>query len=289
MSNISMDPDLVLGCLKYRDLRYLLNDNKGNYVKEELLHPNYICGIFDSFNEVSEYWFNLANQIRNFVQEFDGVLEPDFETHLSELDFLDYNASVVTQGGMLNIRTEASSKSAILGKLSDDTKLSVLDDNPVNGFYQVEYLDEKGVARKGYVSADYIEKDYQNVANLSGNSSNTPFEHEQPIVYDTPISDIEHEQPIAYDTPITNLEHEQPVVKDIPLNTNESTFKYVNTKSANGHLNVRTSPSVENSKVIDMLDNNSQVEVIGKDGDWYKILHNGIEGYVKANYLKDTK
>ncbi len=365
MANISMDPEVVLGCLKYRDLRYLLNDNKGNYSMEELIHPNYICGVFDAFNEVSDYWVNLVNQIRDFVQEFDSIPEPNFETNINELDFLDYNASVATQGGKLNIRADASGTASILGQLSNGTKVEIIGDEAVNGFYQVEYLDEKGVAHRGYVSEKFVNKDGGNATLTEDVSKSIEPTHEEVIQTNT---QAEKEQPIVVDIPIEQTEKEQPVVVDIPLESNEPSnsleeryvntdkgnlnfreapgtdskiidrlpkdskvtilgqedkngwvkvsvgdqegyvkssyltskssndfksitqdIKYVNTKNANGHLNIRTEPSASTGKVIDMLDNKAEVKVLGTEGDWYKISHNGQVGYVNSKYIKDTK
>ena len=58
MSNISMDPEVVLGCLKYRDLRYLLNDNKGNYSTEELKFHADDSIKFDVVEKMKQYCIN---------------------------------------------------------------------------------------------------------------------------------------------------------------------------------------------------------------------------------------
>lgn len=47
-------------------------------------------------------------------------------------------------------------------------------------------------------------------------------------------------------------------------------------------LNVRTGPW---GKIIGSLYNNNKVEIIGTEGDWYKIKYNGQTAYIHANYV----
>ncbi|MGM0598294.1 MAG: peptidoglycan DD-metalloendopeptidase family protein [Candidatus Rifleibacteriota bacterium] len=54
------------------------------------------------------------------------------------------------------------------------------------------------------------------------------------------------------------------------------------TVKVNTSLNVRTSPW---GTIIGSLYNNNPVKIIGKDGDWYKIDHNGQTAYIHANYV----
>lgn len=50
-------------------------------------------------------------------------------------------------------------------------------------------------------------------------------------------------------------------------------------------LNVRTEPSLS-SNIKTKLYNKQKVEIISKEGDWYKIKINGGEGYVFSQYIK---
>ena len=51
-----------------------------------------------------------------------------------------------------------------------------------------------------------------------------------------------------------------------------------------GNLNMRQSASL-NSPVIDVIPNNTVVNVLDCEGKWYKILYNGNEGYVFKLYI----
>lgn len=52
-----------------------------------------------------------------------------------------------------------------------------------------------------------------------------------------------------------------------------------------GRLNIRDKPSM-NGNVIGQIPNGQKVTIYSKEGDWYKIMYNGITGYVNAQYLK---
>lgn len=51
-----------------------------------------------------------------------------------------------------------------------------------------------------------------------------------------------------------------------------------------GNLNVRSEPNI-NSSVIGKLSNGSTVTIDGCTDKWYKITHNGTEGYVSKKYV----
>lgn len=50
-------------------------------------------------------------------------------------------------------------------------------------------------------------------------------------------------------------------------------------------LRVRKSPTTD-SNILRNLDAGEEVEVISKEGNWYKISFNGYEGYISADYVK---
>lgn len=54
----------------------------------------------------------------------------------------------------------------------------------------------------------------------------------------------------------------------------------------NSYLNVRTGPW---GSIIDSLHNNDKVKIIGKEGNWYKIEHNGKTAYVHSWYVSNSK
>lgn len=62
------------------------------------------------------------------------------------------------------------------------------------------------------------------------------------------------------------------------------TIKYVNTSS----VYVR-SKATTNSDVVTTLIKNTDVTVIGEEGEWYKVTYNNLNGYIRKDLLSDTK
>ena len=55
--------------------------------------------------------------------------------------------------------------------------------------------------------------------------------------------------------------------------------------TSNDPLNVRTGPSTSYS-IIGTLKNGDQVNILGRDRNWYKISANNLTGYVSSSYIK---
>lgn len=62
------------------------------------------------------------------------------------------------------------------------------------------------------------------------------------------------------------------------------TTKYVNTSS----VYVR-SKATTNSDVVTTLIRNTDVTVLGEEGEWYKVTYNNLNGYIRKDLLSDTK
>lgn len=76
-----------------------------------------------------------------------------------------------------------------------------------------------------------------------------------------------------------------PKPKPKPKNDAKSTTGVVHTGS-HKNLNVRTSPRIASSNIVDSLANGTKVKILSKTGDWYAISHGGKTRYVYAKYIK---
>ena len=65
--------------------------------------------------------------------------------------------------------------------------------------------------------------------------------------------------------------------------TEEDTVQLLWTTSG---VNMRTEPDKE-STIITVLPVKTQVELIGEEEGWVKVLYNGQEGYISADYITD--
>ena len=63
------------------------------------------------------------------------------------------------------------------------------------------------------------------------------------------------------------------------------TTKAVTVKITGEVLNVRKGPSTE-EKVVAMLSEGVECELLGEEGDWYKIKYKSYTGYISKQYAK---
>jgi len=54
----------------------------------------------------------------------------------------------------------------------------------------------------------------------------------------------------------------------------------------NTSLNIRTGPW---GQIVGWFHNNDKVKIIGRDGDWYKISHNGQTRYIHSRYVSSSR
>ncbi|MFT3952824.1 MAG: SH3 domain-containing protein [Oscillospiraceae bacterium] len=51
------------------------------------------------------------------------------------------------------------------------------------------------------------------------------------------------------------------------------------------YVYLRSAPNTETSEILITLSKGKEVEILGKEGEWYKVRFNGEEGYVYQSYL----
>ena len=54
-----------------------------------------------------------------------------------------------------------------------------------------------------------------------------------------------------------------------------------------GSLRVRQKPD-KNSEIIEIISSGQKVEILGTEGDWYKVRYNNVVGYVSKTYISTT-
>ena len=71
-----------------------------------------------------------------------------------------------------------------------------------------------------------------------------------------------------------------------PTTNNSSATKVIATGVVNCYsLNFRNGVGTNNTKILKVLKKNTKVSIIGKVSNWYKVIVDGITGYVKASYI----
>jgi len=106
-----------------------------------------------------------------------------------------------------------------------------------------------------------------------------PIQEEQPVV-EQPEQEIQTEEPATEeDAPEEKIE---PETTDTATEINKTGYV-----SAEG-LRVRKGPSTDDEEITS-LSKNDKVEIIGQEGNWYKIKIDGEIGYISAKYISDIK
>ncbi|MDK0734836.1 SH3 domain-containing protein [Clostridium perfringens] len=229
---------------------------------------------------------------------------------------------IVNVSSSLNVRSEASTSSKVIGSLSGNSKVTIVGEE--GAFYKIEYKGSHGYVAKEYVK-DVTESNNSNqgtqtpekpstpestkktgivnvssslnvregastsskvIGSLSGNSKVT-IVGEEGAFYK-----IEYKGSYGYvakeyvkDVTESNNSNQGTQIPEKP-STPESTKKtgIVNVSSS---LNVREGASTS-SKVIGSLSGNSKVTIVGEEGAFYKIEYKGSHGYVAKEYVKDV-
>ena len=71
------------------------------------------------------------------------------------------------------------------------------------------------------------------------------------------------------------------------LLTSISCFATTGTVTVNS-LRIRDAADTS-SEIIEMASEDEKVEIIGEDGDWYKVKYNGVTGYASKNYIETAE
>ena len=199
--------------------------------------------IFEIISKSGE-WYNIkSNNIVGFikasyVQEITGnktTIENVIETITEDYQENTYESKAPTEKGVvinissnLRVRIGASTSSATIGYLLNGQAVSIKGE--VSGWYKIDFN-----GREGYVSKEYIQK----------GSSHTP------TISNTSASGL---------------------------------GKVINISSS---INIRSGAGTEHS-VVGTLHNSETVNILEKSGDWYHVSHNGITGYIFAEYLQEV-
>ncbi|MDK0952504.1 SH3 domain-containing protein [Clostridium perfringens] len=229
---------------------------------------------------------------------------------------------IVNVSSSLNVRSEASTSSKVIGSLSGNTKVTIVGEE--GAFYKIEYKDSHGYVAKEYVK-DVTESSNSNQGTQTPEKPSIPENTEKTGIVNVSSSlNVRSEAStsskvigsLSGNTKVTIVGEEgafykieykdshgyvaKEYVKDVTESSNsnqgtqtpekpstpESTEKtgIVNVSSS---LNVRSSASTS-SKVIGSLSGNTKVIIVGEEGAFYKIEYKGSHGYVAKEYVKDV-
>ena len=273
----SVDPDSLIDALN--TLKFEYSASKSTYL-DEFKTNNYIKNLFSELDKIPEKIENLkqvgytyADGIKQISQKAVDDL-PEL-TNYSENE-LDGKISYVNVNTYLNLRESASTSSNSLAQLTNNTKLTILEETDDWAYVKTE--DNKyGYVYKKYIKDMPVTQERNNVNNTSVKNTVPNTETSDNKTSDTEISDNKTSDTETSDN--KTFDTETSITKNI---------KYVNTNG--GNLNVRKTPD-KNHAPSGTLKNGEEVIVEDIEGDWIKIRAKNDPsktGYVYKKYLKDS-
>ncbi|MFH5958204.1 SH3 domain-containing protein [Clostridium perfringens] len=221
---------------------------------------------------------------------------------------------IVNVSSSLNVRSEASTSSKVIGSLSGNTKVTIVGEE--GAFYKIEYKGSHGYVAKEYVK-DVTESNNSNQGTQTPEKPSTPETTKKTGIVNVSSSLNVREGAstsskvigsLSGNTKVTIVGEEgafykieykgshgyvaKEYIKDIkdevvtepekPSNPENSNKTGVVTASKG--LNVRKEANTS-SQIIGILNSGESVEIIGEENGFYKITYKGQEAYASKNYI----
>nr|WP_050608044.1 SH3 domain-containing protein [Clostridium niameyense] len=218
----------------------------------------------------------------------------------------------------LNVRSAPSLSSSIIGSLSNNSTVSIINQN--NGWSKIKYGNSIG-----YINSRYLNNNNSNNNNSSGNSNNVITKNGHVVLSNKSsllnvrsstntsskimgslkhgssvniISQVGSWYKIKYGSSIAyvnsnyiSLDNNCTTNSNTNSNSNKNNISSKGTgtvklSNSNSKLNIRISPNTS-SKIIGSLNNGDSVNITGKSGQWYQIKYGSSTAYVSADYISN--
>lgn len=183
-----------------------------------------------------------------------GYVHGDYVKEITSSSAVSTKGKVYNVSTNLRVRSGASTSSAILGYVTNNTEVSIV--GTEGEWYKIQYNSGYGYVHKDYVLVD------GNSNNNSGSNNNT-----------NTGNDNNNSNNNSGNTGATDVE------------VNKTGYVY-NVSSAG--LRVRKEPNT-NCTVLGTLYSGNSVNIVGETGSWYKIKYNSSYAYVHKDYITENK
>ncbi|MDK0614613.1 SH3 domain-containing protein [Clostridium perfringens] len=221
---------------------------------------------------------------------------------------------IVNVSSSLNVRSEASTSSKVIGSLSGNTKVIIVGEE--GAFYKIEYKGSHGYVAKEYVK-DIKESNNSNQGTQTPEKPSTPESTEKTGIVNVSSSlnvregastsskvigslsgntkvtivgeegafyKIEYKGSHGYVAKEYIKDIKDEVVTEPEKPSNPENSKKTGVVTASKGLNVRKEANTS-SQIIGILNSGESVEIIGEENGFYKITYKGQEAYASKNYI----
>lgn len=196
----------------------------------------------------------------------------------------------------LNVRSEPSTSSKILGSLAQRASISILGQS--GNWYKIQYNNKEAYVHKSYVSLSSSQGTKQYIVNADAlNVRNQPSAQSSVVglLQNGQIITVQSKQngwyKISYNGKTAYVKKEfvssasKPQVKSISSSNEIKPLSPSSYYVDCAGLRLRTGPGT-NYQVLKVLDDRQEVQIIGETGAWYKVRYGGIEGFASKEYVK---
>ena len=221
---------------------------------------------------------------------------------------------IVNVSSSLNVRSEASTSSKVIGSLSGNTKVIIVGEE--GAFYKIEYKGSHGYVAKEYVK-DVTESNNSNQGTQTPEKPSTPESTKKTGIVNVSSSLNVREGASTSSKVIGSLSGNSKVtivgeegafykieyngshgyvakeyikdIKDEVVTEPEKPSTPENSKktgvvTASKGLNVRKEANTS-SQIVGILNSGESVEILGEENGFYKINYKGQEAYASKNYI----
>ena len=186
--------------------------------------------------------------------------EPTAEPTPASEPFISFNAAGYTNAEHVNFRSMPSTESTIIAVLPYGTQVRII--ARTSRWYRVMYA-----GHFGYISVPYVTLD--SVATAAPTQAPTAAPTSAPTPTHTP-------KPTAAPTQAPT---------QVPTPTHEPFAEFVSEGYINRtYVNFRSQPTTE-SEIIYILSHGTQVQILARTSEWYRIRYNGYTGYIAVPYV----
>ncbi|WP_055069555.1 SH3 domain-containing protein [Clostridium massiliamazoniense] len=231
------------------------------------------------------------------------------------------SGEVINISSSLNIRKGPGTNYSVIGSLKNSQKVNIYGEE--DEFYKIDYISNSKTAY-GYVSKKYIKKFDNKPVEPSVPETNPSIPEVKPenkpetpskkvgqvinissrlniragagtnhkiigTLSNSEKVEISGEESGWYKIKYGNItgyvsKNYLKVIEEA-INTPSTGQENIKTVKVNGLLNIRSGAGT-NYSIVGTLKNDSKVEVIGEEGNWYKINHNGKSAFVSKSYVR---
>ncbi|NIL29335.1 SH3 domain-containing protein [Bacillus thuringiensis] len=211
-------------------------------------------------------------------------ISPEETQHKQSPDFITHENRITVNADALRVRKGPSTSDMILGLVSNQQSLPVVDET--NGWYKIKYNNRDAYVHKDYTIPNHVKVNTTTLRIRTGPStshSTLGLVGEGEILQ--VIKETDGWYKIRYNNRDAYVSKDYVSVINSAGKSKKSTVDVSGSYTVNvSSLRIRTGPNVSHP-VLGVLNKGQVVQVVGEVQDWYKIKFNGKVAYINKDYV----